>query len=162
MIIQVLFGLISFVFTPIILLLFCVQSKHFGFKIGSVLLLALYALCLAVSYGNSTAGVVSFIILLLLQLVIYYRRNEKVKSDSGRKYVFGKIMSKEDNVDFDFILSLVPLYMIKNMPFQMKVKIKKTNLKLNIKDFADALLEHGKDTSIDVNSKDAVIRFRIA
>ena len=156
---HILIGLISFLLTPVVILLYMVQSNHYIFKICAIFILLLFSSCLALIYGNITVGLVSFFILFVLQQLVYFWRNKNIQSNEGTKYVYGEIISKEDNLAFDLIISLVPLYIIRNIPFQ--IKIEKSNFKLNINDFADALLKHGKDTSIDVDSKDAFIKFRI-
>jgi len=158
---QVIFGISAVLLTPIVLIIFFIQSRNFPYQAGTALLLLGYSFCLMFSYGNTQAGLYVFLILFILQQIVYALRQQNINAAPGRKYVLGQIIIRESSIAFDFIVSLLPLYFIKNLPFSLIIRPGKTDMEIRLKEIIQIILEHGADTSIDFDTKDAVFKFRM-
>lgn len=158
---QVISGILAFVLTPVVLIIFIIQSKHFLYQAGTALLLFVYSFCLMFSYGNVYACMYVFLILFILQQIVYVLRQQNINSNTGRKYVFGQVIMRKGNFSFDFIISLLPLYFIKNLPFSMVIRPKERNMEIPVKEIIRLILEYGAGTSVDIDIKVANIRFRM-
>jgi len=158
---QALLGILALIVTPVVLLLFFIQSRHFLFRAGTMVLLLGYSYCLMFSYGNAYAGINVFLVLFVLQQIVYVKRQQNIDSNMGRKYVFGQVMARKKNFSLDFIISLLPLYFIKSLPFSLVIRPKENDMEIKVKEIIQIILEHGVDTTVDIDAKDANVSLRM-
>ena len=158
---QMILGILALIVTPVVLLMFFIQSRHFLFRAGTMVLLLGYSYCLMFSYGNAYAGIYVFLLLFVLQQIVYAKRQQNIDSNMGRKYVFGQVMAREKNFSLDFIISLLPLYFIKSLPFSLVIRPKENDMEIKVKEIIQIILEHGVDTTVDIDAKDANVRLRM-
>jgi hypothetical protein len=158
---QVISGILAFVLTPVVLIIFFIQSKHFFYQAGTTLLLIAYSFCLMFSYGNVYMSIYVFLILFILQQIVYVLRWQNINFKRKVKYVFGQVITRKKKISFDFIISLLPFYFIKNLTFSMVIRSKERNMEIRLKETIRLILEYGAGTSVDINIKDTNIRFRM-
>lgn len=158
---QVIFGILAFILTPVVLLLFFIQSNHFLYRVGTAVLLLGYSYCLMFIVENTYAWIYVFLILFGLQQIVYVKRQQNIDSNKSRKYVFGHVITRKNNFSLDFIISVLPLYFIKSLPFSLIIRPKENDLEIRLKEIIQIILEYGMDTSVDVDTKDANVTFRM-
>ncbi len=158
---QVILGILALILTPLVLLMFFIQSRHFLFRAGTMVLLLGYSCCLMFSYGNTYVGIYVFLLLFVLHQIVYVKRQQNIDSNVGRKYVLGQVMAPEKNFSLDFTISLLPLYFIKSLPFSLVIRPKESDMEIKVKEIIQIILEHGADTTVDIDAKDANVRLRM-
>jgi hypothetical protein len=79
----------------------------------------------------------------------------------GRKYVFGQVIARKKNLSLDFIISLLPLYLIKSLPFSLVIRPKENDMEIKVKEMIQIILEYGVDTTVDIDATDANVRLRM-
>ena len=158
---QVILGILALILTPVVLLMFFIQSRHFLYRAGTMVLLLGYSYCLMFSYGSAYAGIYVFLVLFVLQQIVYFKRRQNIDSNMGRKYVLGQVITQKKNFSLDFIISLLPLYFIKSLPFSLVIRPKENDMEIRLKEIIQIILEHGADTTVDIDAKDVNVRFRM-
>ncbi len=157
---QILLLIFAFLLTPIILLLFFVQSRNFIFKISSIGVLLLFSIFITIGFKHLFAGVIVFLTLLILQQFFYFKHRKRVRENSVTPYLYGEIISKKDNLDIDFMISLAPFFLIKKIP--IFIKVSKRKHKINMKETLTSILNHGRGTTVDIEAKEIKINFKIS
>lgn len=161
-VLKIISGLLAFALSPVVILLFFVQSKHIVYYLGTTVVFLLFCIFTGISYQNLFAGMVLLALLCIIQYLIYQRRQDKLSNGKLKNYITGYVDAKNNTFKMDFIVSLFIIKLVTYIPFPIRIKVgKNQSTEVDIRDIVKTFFENGKDTSIDVDSKDAVVNFKI-
>ena len=160
-ILTILFIILSLVLTPVLLLLFSVQSNHILYKLAGFLFILLYSGCILLSHGHHGVGLLIFGILIFLWQLTIYIRTQRASAYSTKKYIIGDIQFKSKLSPIKILISLWPLYFIRHLPFPITINKKNKKLKLNLQKLISQILELGSEMNLDAKVKDLAVHFKV-
>ena len=159
---QIIAGVLGFLVTPVLLLLFFIQSRHILYTLGTALIFTGFGYLVTFSYGNAFFGVYLAVSLLVIQQLIYSRRTQAVRLGTKKRYIYGDVVGVTNSFNIKFIISLSPFYFIKNLPFGIRFRLGESKEKIDLREIMGLLLQLGKGISIHVDGKDAKVNIEVA
>lgn len=163
-VLQIFCVLLLLIFILLVIMSYWVVIDKWWYYFGMSFFYGLAALVVGGTAASMTVAGIAFGVLMVFFILhmIFFPRPKNYDKRKKKFGIYGYIESREDNITVKIKVPVWPLKVVRYLPFPVKIKDKKSGIDVNVKEAIDEFFKHGKDLTLDIDSPEAVVFFRMS